>query len=158
MDNIYYRIQNKTILDSEIIQKMESKDPGFDDFNLIDTGYNWSLLMYAVVYGRKELVDYLLMSDPDINVNLKSRYNNFTALHYASRCDKIEIVRELLLDARADILIQDENFLTPRDEAIQKGHLGIANMIKRTGYTLLLRIPNGSLLHDITRMIICEYV
>jgi len=53
-DDIYVKIQDKSILDSEIIQETESKNPGFD----INLGYNYydvSLLASAVYNGRKEL-------------------------------------------------------------------------------------------------------
>ena len=145
-----------------------------------------TLLVSAVHCNREELIEYIL-ADPDIDVNHKS-CDGYTALHYASDSilklflDRRDIdvniqtiigwtrlhilciygyktsVRELLLDARVNPSISDRWERTARDNAILYGHFGIANMLKRTGLTFLLRISNRALLHDITRMIIEEYM
>ena len=166
------KIWNKEILDSEIIQDVESakKIPGFD-INLGNKEDNWSLLMYAVYYCRKELVEYLLLSFPCININHRSVYDS-TALH---SCDNVYILRlllvkdidvniqndweetglhkrcywghkacvkELLLDARADVLIRDDDGKTARDIALVNRYSEIAKIINNSGYISLLRIPN----------------
>ena len=181
------KIMDKAILDSEIIQDVESAKeiPGFD----IDLGCNeenWSLLMVAVDSSREDLVGYLLL-DPNINVNYRSKYGN-TALHV---CDQISIlklllslrdlvvniqndwertglhsicsrgrkacVKEYLLDARVNMFIRDNKGKTARDNALEQGYLGIAKNINNFRHTTLLRIPNNLLLYDIVRMIIDEY-
>jgi len=180
-------VQN-VINDSEIIRVIERekrKDPKFD-INLGDKD-NWSLLMCAVCYDRKELVRYLL-SFPGINVNQRDKFN-YTALHY---CDQVSVlklllgrrdidvniqndrgqtglyqvcyfglkacVKECLLDARVNVLIRNNKGKTARNIALERGYPGIAKIINNSRYTTLLRIPNRALLHDIVRMIIEEYV
>jgi len=189
MIGIFFKIIRDKINDSEIIQDMESvkiNEPGFD-INLVLGGQNWSLLMYAVCHGRKELVEYLL-SDPNVDVNHRSCQGN-TALH---RCKDVSILRlllsrrdldvniqnengrtglhricyfgckacvkELLLDARAYVLIRDEKGRTARDIALERRYPDIAKIIGNSGRTSLLRIPNSALLYDIVRMIIEEYI
>ena len=81
-----------------------------------------------------------------------------TALHCACCNDRVEIIRELLLDARVNTLIREYvHDETAEDIAIHNGNLKITNMLKRTGCTSLLRIPNALLCRDIIRMIIEEY-
>jgi len=106
MDNIYYKIWDEAILDSEIIQETESEkcnNPGFD-INLGCRDYDQSLLMYAVDYSREELVEYFFLTYPNIDVNHRSNYN-YTALHF---CNRVSILR-LLLDRRdLDVNIQND--------------------------------------------------
>jgi len=189
MDNIYEIIWNNTILDSEIIQKMEfakCNNPKFD-INLGCSYHNWLLLMYAVDLNRKELVRYLL-SDPNVNLNHRSSQGNtalyfckqvsilklllgyrdldvniqndwgWTGLHRACYSGRKVCVKEYLLDARVDVLIRDNEGRTARDIALSFGYPGIAKIIRNSGRTSLLRIPNRALLHDIVRMIIEEYM
>jgi len=186
MNIILNKIRWSDINDSEIIQEMESakKIPGFD-INLGCDNQNWSSLMYAVNYNRKELVRYLL-SDPGINVNHRSIYNS-TVMHI---CDQVSIlklllsrkdldvniqndlgrselhracqmgqalVKEYLLDARINTSIRNKYGDTTRDYALKYRYPDIAKIIGNSRYTTLLRIPNASLLYDIVRMIIEEY-
>ena len=193
MKRIYDKAYDKAVLDSEIIQEMESakhRDPDFD-INWRDRRDTWSLslLMCAVYRNREEFVEYLL-KDPNINVNYK--VNTDAALHFA--CDNnnilklllghkdidvniqngcgdtvlhnacmgysIENVKELLLDARINILIcgkdedEDRDGVTAMDLAILWNFDNIAKIIWNSRYTPLLRI----LCYDIARMIIEEYV
>jgi len=188
MNIIFNKTTQSFINDSEIIQEIESakKIPGFD-INLGCSETDWSLLMVAVNYGRKDLVEYILLMYPNININQRSIYN-FTVMHC---CDNVSIlkllldhkdldvniqngwgwtglfefcyqghkkcVRELLLDARVNTLIRDNEGRTARDDALEQGYPGIAKIMANSGYTSLLRIPNRTLLHDIVRMIIEEY-
>jgi len=190
------KLWNKAVLDSEIIQEIESakhRDPGFN-INQPDM-YGLTLLLRAVQYDRKELVEYIL-ADPDINVNYgdihyrlypintglrmatydwisisilklflchkdidvnKQKDNEWTVLHEACFKNNKKYVRELLLDARIDVLIYDCQGRTAQNTVRRDGH-GIANMLKRVLRTSLLRIPNASLCRDIIRMIIEEYI
>jgi len=179
------KIQDVTFLDSEIIQEIESVKKKYK-FNINYTYYdgNWTLLMCAVYHNRKELVEYiltfpniifknkygtqvlflvqcvsvliLLLSRKDIDINIPSGFDVF--INYACYLGRKEYVRELLVDARVNTSIRDKRGRTARDFAIRKGHHEITNMLKRTGCTPLLRIPNEALCRDITRMIIEEYV
>jgi len=103
MNNICTKIWNKAILDSEIIQEMESakrKDSGFD-INMIGCDHNWSSLMVAVFWNRKGLVEYIL-SDSNTNINHSSDYGN-TALHF---CKDVSILKPLLSRRNIDVNIQ----------------------------------------------------
>jgi len=97
-----------------------------------------------------------LLSCRDINVNIQNN-DGWTGLHRVCYWGYEACVKELLLDARINTSIRDNQGKTARDIAIRDRHLGIANMIKRTGRTSLLRIQNNTLLYDIVRMIIEEY-
>jgi len=191
---LYIKIHDYRVFDSEIIQEIEStkyRNIGFD-INWNSNDYEYSILMFAVLANREELVRYLL-TIPDININYKTpndvtvtalyivcihTYNinifkllltrrdldvniqdNYgrTGLHYACYNNSIECARELLFDARVNIMIHSKWRKTARDFAIYYGHPRIANIIKRVQYTSLLRIPNSMLIHDIIRMIIEEY-
>ena len=192
MYRIRDNIRDKEILDSEIILEMESikhRDPDFNP-NWTDYDNGCNILMLAVRYERKELIEYLL-TVPGINVNYRSRRDNFTAfnllcyvvdnihilklllahkdidvnvqdkdgrtgLYYACCFRNIEFVRELLLDARIDIMLVIRNnwMKTSRHNWIRCRH----NMLKRIGCTSLLRISNRALCGDIIRMIIEEYL
>jgi len=171
--------------DSEIIQIIEHekhKDLKFD-INLGDHD-NWSLLIKAVLHGRKKLIRYLLL-DPNINVNHRD-YDGDTALHF---CDQVSVLKlllgrrdidvnvqncfgetvlyyfykfgfkacviEYLLDARVNTSIYE---MTAWDIALRNRHPGIVKIVGNSGYTTLLRISNRALFHDIVRMIIEEYV
>ena len=182
MNNIYKKIWDEEILDSEIIQEMESakKIPGFD-INLTHDDNGWSLLTAAVWQDRKELVEYLL-SNPNININHKDLYacdqgsilklllnhkdldvniqNSWgrTGLYWVCRWGHKACVREYLLDARVNTSICDILGGTAWGIALKYGYLGIAKIINNSRYTTLLRIPNNLLLYDVVRMIIEEYV
>ena len=149
---------------------------------------NRSLLMNAVDNRREELVRYLLrvpginvnhrsfggnavlhfcfqvsilkllLGHRDLDVNIQNDWGE-TELYMACYCGRSKAcVRELLLDARVDTSIRDEKGRTARDIALRKGYPRIAKIINNSRYTPLLRIPNSTLLHDIVRMIIEEYV
>ena len=111
--------------------------------------------LYLTSYIVPILKLFLNRQDLDVNV----QHVGHTLLHVVC-CHirpSIIVVRELLLDARVDIMIRDEDGLSAQDTAIRLGYHGITNMLKMVQYTPLLRIPNNMLLHDIIRMIIEEY-
>ena len=187
MERIIDKIRWSVFDDSEIIQETESEkcnDPKFDVY--VGDDIDWSLLIYAVCYGRKELVRYLL-SFPNIDVNYRSNFNS-AALHFCNKvsilklllsCKDIDVniqnyegetglfdfcyrgleacVRELLLDSRVNVLIRNKKGKTARDYALEQGTPRIAKILENSRHTSLLRIPNKTLIHDIVRMIIEEY-
>jgi len=162
------------------------KIPGFD-INSRDAS-NWSLLMDAVHRDRRELVRYLLLSAPDIDVNHKCSFGNTafylcgdisifklllnsrdldvniqndwgkTGLHRLCSLGRKALVKEYLLDARVNTYIRNKWRETARDTALERGYPEIAKIINNSRHTILLRIPNKTLLYDIVRMIIEEYM
>ena len=184
------KILDKTVLDSEIIQEVESlksNDPKFR-INLIRYNNSWSFLMVAVLMNRKELVEYLLLSVHNINVNYIDKHgeivlhfcrdnsilkllldcrdldvniqDNFgeSGLHYLCFWGHESYVKELLLDARVNTSIRNNMGKTARDKALERGYSDIAKILRNSRYTTLLLIPNASLCRDIARMIIEEYI
>jgi len=182
-----YKLRDKTVPDSEIIQYIEhakQRDPEYDINWRSDC--RWSLLMYAAKYDRKELVRYLLanpnsikqnslfhfacshidvlpflkllLSHRNLDVNIQN-CNGWTGLHLACYWGSEECIKELLLDARVDTLIRTNiREDTAQDIAIREDRHNIVKMLKGAGYTSLLRIPNKALCRDIVRMIIEEYI
>jgi len=171
------------VLDSEIIHDIESvkNKPEFDiNYEHL---HDYPLLMVAVLFERKELVRYLLTC-PNINVNswshsknaaliLACRRNNVpiiklllnhrdinvniqdkegcTGLHSAQK----ETIKELLFDARIDIMIRNKLGYTAQKDCLSYSYCKI---IRNSRYTLLLRIPNDLLCKDIVRMVVEEYI
>ena len=184
MERIFDNIGRNSVCDSEIIQDIE-RIPGFD-INLGYGEIDWSSLMWAVGLDRKELVRYLLSDSSinvnhrsnqgntalhfcedisilklllchrDIDVNIQDNNNGWIVLHRACYNNRIGFVRDLLLDARINIIIRTNRGETARDIA-REYCTDIANMLKMVQYTPLLRIPNDALCRDIVRMIIEEY-
>ena len=70
----------------------------------------------ASANGHEDIVK-LLLSHPDIKVNLANEFKN-TALHYASLNGHKGIVK-LLIEAKADPMLKNEFDRIPLDEAIQ---------------------------------------
>jgi len=109
MKEIYFeiskKIRDKKVPASEIIWDIECakrEDPRFD---INDTYYYcWTLLIYAVVYYRKKLLEYIL-KDPKINVNYKD-FDGHTAFYYACFDGNIPILKLLLCHRDIDVNIQ----------------------------------------------------
>jgi len=166
---------------------LKRNDPKFD-INLGDDYRNWSLLLCAVFNDRKELVEYLLtdplinvnhgyclddntalhvckdvsiikllLGRRDIDVNIQNFWEQ-TGLHLMCYWKRKACVRELLLDARVNVLIRNDYGKTARDIALEQKYPDIAKILGNSLYTSLLRIPNRTLIHDIVRTIIEEYV
>ena len=185
---IYYRVGFKPVLDSEMIrdikndpefninlcdrfgqsflmnaikyERVELVEYLLSNPNInINNGCRrkYTALHILCIYTNNIHILKLLLGHRNIDIN-KRDYLKGTALHCACYNDRVEIVRELLLDARVNPLIRDEERNTARDIAIYNENPKIANMLKRTGYTSLLRIPNALLCRDISQMIIEEYM
>ena len=58
-----------------------------------------TLMMYAVIYERIEIVSYFLRQGVSVNVKDK---NGFTPLHFAAKSGNLKVL-SLLLDAGADV-------------------------------------------------------
>jgi len=166
------------------MESAKHRDPEFD-INWCDE-YNWSLLMWAIRWNRKELVEYLLsipgininhrclgsgtalsicdqvsilkllLSRRDLDVNIQNE-NGRTGLHYLCYWGHKACIKELLLDSRVNTYIRDNYGRTARGIAIWYKYPDIAKIINNSRHTTLLRIPNRALLYNIVCMIIEEY-
>jgi len=159
--NSAWEYNNCSILINAVLQSRKElveyllKDPDIN-INRADPNNNCTALYWACVYANVSILK-LLLDHRNIDVNIQTS-GGWTGLHNVSSNNKIKIVRELLLDARINTSLRDKWRNIAEDHARWRGYYGIANMLKRTGCTFLLRIPNASLCRDIVRMIICEYV
>jgi len=171
----------------QYIEYVKCNDPEFDINLGDENNWTLLMIAVRVRwYNREELVRYLL-TYPNIDVNHRSNYNSTvlhfceqvsilkllltrkdldvniqnswgeTELYLACRWGRKAWVKELLLDARVNLMIRDGGGRTARDIALRNKDYNIAKIVENSGYTPLLRIPNRALLHDIVRMIIEEY-
>lgn len=84
-----------------------------------------TLLHYAAVIGRKDMVEWLLDHNADVN----ARDNNgLTPLHYAAAIGLKEIP-ELLLAHKADVNAKDNNGLTPLHYAANFGRQEVPELL-----------------------------
>ena len=107
-DKIREKIYDDAIIDSEIIQDIESVKKHFGFYLDINYGKypeGYSLLMGAVLWNRKELVRYLL-TYPNININ-KMNDKAFTSLIFACCKGNVPILELFLCREELDINIQD---------------------------------------------------
>ena len=184
MDNIREKIWNEAIPDSEIIQEIDIS--GFDinlrcdDYNcplLMGAVYHGrkDLVRYllsdpnvnvnnhisnrfnntALHVCKDVSVLKLLLDRKELDVNAQNKWG-WTGLHFMYYWKREACLRELLLDARINVLIRDNCGKTVLEFALNRGR--IAKIINNSRYTSLLRIPNRALLHDVVRMIIEKYV
>jgi len=124
----------------------------------VNYSLEYNSVFHLVCWQRKTSILKLLLERRDLNVNIQNTYGT-TGLHVACIWGLEMCIKELLLDARVNPLIRNNDGKTARDYVIQEErHYGIANMLKRVLHTSLLRIPNKALCRDIVRMIIEEYV
>jgi len=86
------------ISDDEIILKLSN----FNDVGARDHEGK-TLLMYAVLYEREKIVEYLLKRNVDVNASEKSDY---TALHFAAQAGNAGIVK-MLLESGANAKAKD---------------------------------------------------
>lgn len=86
--------------------------------------HNLPLLYYATIYDRIDIAELLLQAGADINAGAGSN----TALHGAATFGQANIAR-WLIEHGADIAAKDFNGKTPREVAVERGHMTIANLI-----------------------------
>lgn len=97
-----------------------------EDPSLIHTrgAHNLPLLYYATIYDRIAIAELLLQASTDVNAGAGSN----TALHGAATFGQANIAR-WLIEHGADIAAKDFNGKTPREVAVERGHMTIANLI-----------------------------
>ena len=113
MDKLFWKIYDKDINDSEIIQDLEDLEyaknkPEFD-INLCYNCYGCeTLLMSAVCCNRVKLIEYFL-AYPVLKINYKNSFNT-TALHMSCSCKSSIPILKLFLDHRdIDVNIQNSD-------------------------------------------------
>ena len=156
---IYYHDHNRTLLMTAVFQNciklVKYILAAHPDININHQDNNGETVLYRT---RSVYVLKLLLKHKDIDVNIQNNKLGCTILHILCYSNNIDLIRELLIDARADVMIRDNQGKTARDIAINYEYDEILYILKRIGCTTLLRIPNASLCKDIVRMIIEEYV
>ena len=129
----------------------------YSDINVnYSSEFNKSTAFHNCV--KKDKMFGLFLSREDTNVNVVDNMG-YTYSHNIIYWEKNKYAKtkELLLDARTDTSIRDMFGRTAQELAKSYGYHRIAKIIDNTRYTILLRIPNGMLIYDIARMIICKY-
>jgi len=173
---------NELIPNSEIIQTLEHNwnyyvNDKYLLMSVIETGRE-EIIMYLLKHpdiNVNQMSDYsetalhkvcrsknipilkLLLGREDLDVNIRPIFDR-TGLHYLCLYGSEAGVKEFLLDARIDTSIRDYEGLTSRDIALDWRYPSLAKIINNSRHTSLLRIPNETLPHDITQMIIEEYL
>lgn len=95
----------------------------------------------AVNKGYKE-VAHALIHTPGIDLNLKDKLGGNTPLFIAITRNKPEIVQELI-QANADINVQDTRGYTPLMEAAVRNRLKILDMLMKAGVNLNIKNSDG---------------
>ncbi len=84
-------------------------------------------LLEAVTAGDVGTVEQLI--DEEQSVNVKHPLDGYTPLHEAARMGYTDVI-QVLLDAGADVYLQDKNNATALDIAIEKRYVEIAKILK----------------------------
>jgi ankyrin repeat protein len=92
---------------------------------------NWTPLMFAARFGRKDMVELVLSFKPDIDAKDRDGY---TALHQAAAYGHEDIIN-LLLDKKASVNLRTEGRVTPRRLAKSNGHFKCARILRDHGGT-----------------------
>ena len=94
--------------------------------------YGCTAFMMAAAWDRLDMVT-ALMNHPGVDVNLQERNYNFTALHFAVFNNRPAILAQLLRDSRVDTSLQDNGNDTPLKDAIRRGHIQCAKILREHG-------------------------
>ena len=99
------------------------------DVNAVDKG-GWSALMFAVFWGRSEVVKILL--DADANPNVVSNAGSTALIHSGFFDSNVEVVK-MLLDAGAYVDTTDKNGWTALMFAAYRNHAEVAKVLLHAG-------------------------
>ena len=92
--------------------------------------YGRTPLHYAVIYGRKEAVEYLILKGAEID--MKDVDHGRTPLHYAAITGDVDIA-VTLISKGIDINEEDEYGWTPLHHGAINGHTGIITLLLKKG-------------------------
>lgn len=106
-------------------------------------------LLEAVTAGDVGTMEQLI--DEEQSVNVKHPFDGYTPLHEAARMGHTDVV-QVLLDAGADVYLQDKKYATALDIALEKGYIEIAKILSDAGgyinkhidYVLESAVSNGN--------------
>ncbi|NDC83880.1 ankyrin repeat domain-containing protein [bacterium] len=113
-----------------------------DDINQMNF-FKWTLLCYAVVYGRTEIVNYLLEKGADVNIPDTS--GKTPLMFAATSLNKHEILKALL-DRGAVIDARDQQGKTALMTAREEGNDGAVKIMEAYAPSEALQLvinPNG---------------
>jgi len=106
-----------------------------------------SILVYAIVQNRPEIVKELMKWSSDINSFDK---NGYTPLLYAVTRNNVNVARELL-NAGADVNAQSRGGVTPLIAAVSVGRPDIVAELLRAGADVDILSPSGETAMSIAR-------
>ena len=96
-------------------------------------------LLEAVTAGDVGTVEQLI--DEEQSVNVKHPLDGYTPLHEAARMGHTDLV-QVLLDAGTDVYLQDKNYATALDIALEKDYIEIAKILSNAGGYINKRIDH----------------
>lgn len=111
------------------LKELEEKNPGSLNRRHI-MNYGRTPLHYAVIYGQKEAVEYLVSKGAEID--LKDVDHGRTPLHYAAITGNVEIA-EILISKGMDINEEDEYGWTPLHHGAINGKTEIIELLLKKG-------------------------
>ena len=112
--------QNQTKPGNNILEKEIEDLPGGADVN--------DVLIFAARKGEIDVVRHLLLAEPGINVNARSRTGN-TALMHAARKGHIDVVRQLLAVPGINVNARSRTGNTALMHAARKGHIDVVRQL-----------------------------
>lgn len=92
--------------------------------NELDT-FHFAPIHWTAIFNNPSMLKELIKRD----VIVDAKIDGVTALNFAARYGNLEIVK-ILLEAKADKMIKDEEGLTAYDHAIKKGFTEIASLLE----------------------------
>jgi len=125
--------------DAKKLGELMKRAPSFN-VNASKDAYGWALLHYACVGNERTPVIPLLLTHPDIDVNLKTLFG-CTPYYYAAARGHTSCVREMLTDSRVKVNERDKNGETPLRWAAYYGHLDVIQWWIASGKDVDLGTP-----------------
>lgn len=115
--------------DIEKLKELAGKESGSVNQRHV-MNYGRTPLHYAVIYGHKEAVEFLISKGAEID--LKDVDHGRTALHYAAITGYMDI-GEILVSKGTNVNEEDEYGWTPLHHGAINGHTGIIGLLLRKG-------------------------
>lgn len=123
---------------AEIVKRMLEADAEL--VNAVDGGLKATVLHWALIYGKKDVIKVILSYDPDVN---KEEAHKGTTLHWAAHFDDAEHI-EWLLNRGAEIDHVNRYGRTPLLVAARRGCTKVADILLKRGADINARLRDGS--------------